>query len=160
MNKALADNDDLKKQFREKSQECTDIWVRDLQIEDVLQSKIGDSEKVEKIQELMMRQINTKPSNDNVVDNKEFLMVLLENNRLVEQQSLLKQQLNELNDKHAKEIEELKEQVKIEHDRAVTLACGFSLPPVPPPIPPRKSIPNTNPFLNGTVKTPEHGNNH
>lgn len=118
----------LQKQFLEKVEENNAIWVRDLEIADVLKSSQNDRAKLEEIQKLMDLRIRTIPVNNEIKTAK----ILLENNRLHEQNSLLELELDELKKQHALEMEKLKN----EHQKAII-----------PPVPPRR-FHHTNPFAN------------
>lgn len=120
--------DTLKRQFREKVDEGNALWVRDLDIEDVLKGDDQDSVKLEKIQKLMDAPIRTTP----IGDEAEMLKILVENNRINERCVLLEQEMDELKQQHALEVEKLKNELK---------------KATPPPVPPRRYHP-TNPFAN------------
>lgn len=150
LKKLTTEHEEVKKRLREKVQEANNSWVRELQIKEVLESKLADSKKIDKIQELMKQQVRAEAPNDDM----NHLMVMFENNRLTEQNSFMAFQLTEMKEEHEKEVENLKCKLQVEHERAVAFACGIYMEPkeklVPPPVPPRRNLPmNTNPFVNG-----------
>jgi hypothetical protein len=142
-----SENEKLKKNLHEKCDEESKVWVRDLNIQDVLASKIHDSKKLEKIQAIMKDPAATY--NRGQIDHVPDLNILIENNRLSEEKSYLEYLLVEQEKVHKQKIQGLEQKLEIEHQRALKVACGVNLL-TPPPVPPRRNpFKNTNPFING-----------